>query len=736
MWPGIAFEFTDDPLRFSAALALSIFGTLLIGWVTFHGRPARTGGFRAALFILRSLAITGIGILLLEPRVGLRQTKEVRPHYLLLIDRSLSMELPLREGPDGGMSRMEWLEDRFVRDGLFEALASRSDLRLFTFADRADPAARDSLFAMVDRRPSGRTDLSAAMRRALEEEPRPDGILVVTDGRVNAGEDPRSYIREQPPFYFIGTGKDTRNPDTGISEVKSPSRLFEGSPIPLIVTIHSRNSPGGETRLQVFEGEERIRSIPVSLGTGYREVSFSLEGAAAGRHIYRLELEGIPGESFVENNRRHVVVQILSSRHRVLVIGEAPQWDLTFILKALRDMDDLAVDLYLPDPLGTGGVFVTGKEEASNRLAPEALRFDPYDLICLQGGVSAVRVWGDMARDAGFHRTGKGTIFLITEGIGEPEASEVPWSDRLPWPTPGPIGIVAGEFPVLSPVVDPTGLTRLLRDSSANLALWSSLPPLTGRIDRPLGGSGETGEITILKVEGEEGGEYPAVVCEDRKGFRIVSLLGNGFWRWAFHRTDARPGFRRFIEALARWGLGGSSEGGAFHLAPAQALYERGEPLTFILRRGEEAGERFFMVIRSPDGSAVRDTIWVDSDRTAREQVITVGSLPPGGYRVAYGAVSGEAIGQADIFVDSYSTEYADPQPDDRLLEEMGSMSGAAYLDLSVLSGGNLAKYIPLDKIQHQDTRIIVLSTSPIAYIMLLFALISELILRKWRGFP
>ncbi|OGF97204.1 MAG: hypothetical protein A2Z06_01285 [Candidatus Glassbacteria bacterium RBG_16_58_8] len=341
-----------------------------------------------------------------------------------------------------------------------------------------------------------------------------------------------------------------------------------------------------------------------------------------------------------------------------------------------------------------------------------------------------------MARDAGFHRTGKGTILLITEGIGEPEAGEVPWSDWLPWPTPGPIGIVAGEFPVLPPVVDPTGLTRLLRDSSANLALWSSFPPLTGRVDRPLGGSGETGEITILRVEGEDGGEYPAVVCEDRKGFRIVSLLGNGFWRWAFHRTDARPGFRRFIEALARWGLGGSVEGGAFHLAPAQALYERGEPLTFILRRGEEAGERCFMVIRSPDGSAVRDTIWVDSDGTAREQVITVGSLPPGEYRVAYGAVSGEAIGQADIFVDSYSTEYADPQPDDRLLEEMGSMSGAAYLDLSVLSGGNLAKFIPLDKVQHQDTRIIVLSTSPIVYIVLLFALVSELILRKWRGFP
>ena len=741
MFPEISIRFSGNLFRNYLAIALLALG-LVLNWLYYLKRRSDSSlPFRKRLFLLRTVAIALLSFLLLGPVLRMGRVVHVKPSNIFMIDRSLSMTLPARAEDTGGASRIELVKERFLGGNLLDDLLSKTDASFFTFSGQPYPVTPDSIFEEGRERESGRTDIAGALKGALEKNPAADAVVVVTDGRINSGEDPLSLVSEDVPVIFIGVGEYAMSDDLDIAGIEAPQRVYEGSPIPFSVTLHSLVQETNTVTLKLSEGEALLKTKALELQAGelYRDVTFSLEGAEEGRHVYTIAVEGLEGERFVGNNVRRTVVEVLGTKKNVLVVSTSPGWDFSFFVKALQNLEYLSVDLFLLKPGDKDGIFMAGRETVPDRFSIEDLNLGGYDLLCLHGNIGDVSGLEFSTASKPFHRPGKGVVFLLTEGLPKTQLANNPVRDLLPRSFPASVDIVEGRFDVVPPTVDPTGLTRLLPNAERNLSVWSSLPPLTGRVGWDSGIVSGKEVVTLVSVKGVRNEEIPAVVAEDRAGFRVVSFLGKGFWRWSFHRsTHKETGYyyRKFVDSVIRWIFNGSGESEEIRLLPKKGLFLRGDDIEFLFKGSTGAGDRLYIVIGTKLEGASADTFTLGLNVPPDGmETLSIGPQRPGEYRFFYGIAGNDIIGEGNLHVDTYSKEFSNPQPDSRLLREIGAMEGGTYVDIEHVDNENMGQYIPLEKIDKFLVRVFVIKNNPILYLLVLICLITELFLRKMKGY-
>jgi len=724
------------------AIALFVSG-LVLNWLYYFrwGSASATPSLKW-LFALRTIAIVMVAFLLLSPVIRIGQSGSVKPSYIFLIDRSLSMTLPTWEEGVGETPRIARVKRRFEREHLLDKFRSMADIDFYNFSEQPYPVDPDSILLEERETASGRTDIAGSLKWILENEPEADAIFVVTDGRINSGGDPRSVWKGDIPVFFLGVGEDAMNDDVDITEIRVPEQVYEGSPIPFTFTLNSHVTETSRATFRLSEGEVILKTIPLELQAGefYRDVAFSIEEVDVGKHVYTAAVEGLEGERFLENNKRLATVEVLTTRKNVLVISATPRWDLSFFVKALRNLEYLSVDLILLRPGDEDGIFMTDRNRVTGRLSFNDLDLGGYDLLCLQGnldGIPGSELSGLFPRLA---QPGKGVIILLTDRLKEVLALNNPFRELLPRSFPESVSIVEGRFDIMPPVADPTGLTRLLHDNEGSLSVWSSLPPLLGRVNWLPYPISKTDVVSLISVRGERGEEFPAVVAVDRKGFRVAAFMGRGFWRWSFHRSAPEETgyyYRKFIDSLVGWTLDGSDKSAEVRLSPAKSLFLRGDEVEFVLRGETGTGEKAYLVIGQDIEGAPADTFSLASgSHPGDTEIFGIYSLSPGDYRYFYGIHGKDISGEGNLYVDTYSREFSNPQPDDRLLRELGSSDNGSYINIDNFDLEKLGQIFSQSRNDKYLVRTFVIHKHPIPYLVLLLALISELTLRKMRGYP
>lgn len=740
MFPELDLTLTGDSGRLFLAGIFFLMGIAMTCRIYFGRRAVPDMPHRKLLFLLRSLAILLISLILLGPVLQVRRTRMVRPSYSVLIDRSLSMDLPVRDSEGESLSRIERVRDHFQREGLIEILRSNADVRFFIFSDHAVPVDPDSIFGSREGLLPGRTDIVAALRDSREKVPDSDGVIVVTDGGMNRGEDLREYRGGDERLLFLGADEDRGSPDIDIAGIDVSPRIYEGSPIPVNVTLRVRTGKPDTVSLSSTEADVPIEKVVLSLEAGeyHRDVTLAIPALPAGRYVIPLRVEGIGQEPYLGNNRRHLVLEVLPIVKRALVISTTPRWDLSFLVRTLREIEDFAVDLYLLKPGSGGGVFVSAADEIAGEVPAKDLGTVPYDLLCLQGSIVDPRlsILSDLIRS--FPEPGKGILLMVTEGIDRSPPEGSPFPAFLPAAVPESFEVVSGRFEIVPPLDDDTRLTLLVPDLDQSLSLWSSLPPITGLMrSASWKGDAIAGPGIILSAKADPDQEVPVVIVEDRQGFRIVSLLGRGFWRWSFHRSlsgDMGFGYRRFVDSLIRWAFGGIRPG-EIRLIPISNCVRQGEPIEFRVE-GHEADDEILVTVQSVESSAPPDTfLYLLRNTREMPDILTISPLPPGDYRYTYRLRGRKMIGQGCVYVDTYSTEFSRPQPDNRLLEEAMLSAAGEYVDLFKIDRDNLSTFAPFEKTEKIYLSTIVINSQPLTFIVILILLIVELSMRKSAGF-
>ena len=320
-----------NPVLLAAAILVAVAVSF---WAYRRTMPPLPPSSRRLLGILRFASFAILIGILFDPLVTFEKIETIRPNVVLLVDRSTSMGIV--DGDDEGEQerRIDRAEELIGESGggLKEKIRRRYGLSEHGFAvGLTDAAGAEG---------GDRTDLSLSLEEAIESEWERgvDGIVLVSDGIVNAGRDPVVVAEETGvPIFPVPVGDPDPVRDVALEQVLANPLVFVNSRVQVEVTLRGKGFAGEETPVRIFDGERVVAEETIRF-TGKREsrtVSLGFPVHDEGIRRYTVRVPVADGERVEENNTLLFTVEAVKERLEVLLLSERPGWDFTFLKRSL-----------------------------------------------------------------------------------------------------------------------------------------------------------------------------------------------------------------------------------------------------------------------------------------------------------------------------------------------------------------------------------------------------------------
>jgi len=559
-------------LALAAAVAAAL---VLLWWLYRQERRELSRPRRAWLVGLRVLVLAAVGAMLIEPVLVSSHRETIRSHLAIIVDDSESMRFAdpytdetkaaeaaaaLQLKSERGQSPMDRLRSSprmdLVRAALqpqLEKLGRGRDVFLYDLGS----AAKTGLAGPARARQLGEiqpgrsvSPLGDALRGALAaHRGRPvAGIVLVTDGRSNAGEDPtrvaETAARLGIPIYPVAAGAEEGPRNVRVAEVEASPVTFARDPMTLAVVVEARGLKDAEADLVVEQrlngGEwEPVANQRIALGEDgtLKRTTLRVVPKVVGQYEYRARVADAGPELTKDDNEATAAVRVVRQQIRVLMIAGAPSPEVQFLRNALqRDQHvEFAAWLQHADP---------GYRQAGDRpiaRAPnDAEELGRYDaLVLIDPDMKALGPqWPEMIANF-VGKEGGGLIFIPGELYSQQlfEADADDGADAS-----------AGRWTRILPVVREPGLFR----TEAEVRL-----------------STQTTYVLDLTPEGRGDPIFEFTPDPIRNRATLASLPG---MYWSFPVTRARPG----ATVLARHGDPRMQNQYGRHVLLASQLYGPG----------------------------------------------------------------------------------------------------------------------------------------------------------------
>ncbi len=669
---------------------------------------------------------------------------------------------------------------------LLPRLEEVGTLEVLVFGGKAESADAEALPGFVKHPPDSILPQISDLTRGLSptagnESSAPlIGVVLVTDGRDNAGRDAGRIAARlgnaAAPVFPVLIGSVERPKDLAVAHLDYPQLSFKKDKRILTAVLNTSGFAGKEVTvvLEPAGKEPIIRTITPSQTEAV--LTFELENEEIGRHEYTLTIKPQEGETRRDNNSRRFALTIVDDKVHVLIAEGEARWEFRFLTNAFyRDAGvgrenvkevvfhqpyiGILEDTWFPRKLKL--------PKKPDDLADSAFA-DP-DLVIIGDVASA-----DMPEEAWlllerFVAETGGTLVMVAGKNDFPLGFRSPTLERLlPITNPRAINIDGNQG-----AGDPTERgfhLRLTPDGEREAMLqfetsgrldndrvWENLPGHTWGIF----GEVKPNATVFVTADMGRGGNF--TLEQERKNAVIVhQYLGTGqilwigidsTWRWR-HRVGDKY-HHRFWGQLGRWATRNKASAG-------------NEVVRFGLQRTEiEFGEDAIVqarwtqkfLLKNPDPHAKAAIFRKQTDKTGHSQFESKPfstldleptrtgsllhearaiSLPPGEYKVKLEAPLAERDGQevsTTFYVNEKPTlELSDLSANRRLLQHLADVSdGHLYFPdtLSTLP----ERLIPPEYRSKKREEIELWDNWPI--LLLFFALLTiEWIVRKLNGLP
>lgn len=698
-------------------LLLATAGLLALGlWAYRFAVPPLPALARRALPALRILSLAVLAWLLAQPVLE-RAIGGSGRRLVVLLDRSLSMELPA--GP-GRPERRSEVADAAARE-LVRAWRGRATVEVLPFAGMLGDSGK-----------VGRRD-ATALGSALSELPATphgqevDGVVIVSDGVVNAGDDPVAAARALgAPVHALVVGASL-GPDRSVTDVQvsTSARVDEATPVRVRVT--SSEAQGTMLTVRLLDGTRELAraNVPAPGGGAEAVAEFRIVPARPGLAVWTATVDSLPGEAASRNNARQAAIEVAPGKLGVLIVSDGLNWDLAFVRRAWLGDSSLALRTLTRDRGGWRAI-------ESGRTAPPP---SPSDLrgravVVLDGLAPA-----ELPREFGialasFVRQGGGMLVLPGPLPGLARFTAGPFGQDLATAL-DPQSVGRGGQP--APTPEARELTAWDDDPARGERAWRAAAPLS-QLAPIRAGAGDRVLIASL-------GDGPPLLIARRVGRGQALLVnGAGIWRWSLSNTDdlgAERG-RRLWRRLARW-LAEPVQGEPLRVRPERWLSASGEPVRLLaaLQDGE---------FRPVSGGEVEADL-LDAAGRARpvrfapagpgSYVASLDDLAPGRYRVrARANRGGRELGRSEteFAVDRWSLEEARAEPDSAGLAAITAAGGGRIAQASEAS--RWARRLEPRALARARTESVRLWESPWVFAVVVGALSLEWAWRRRRGLP
>lgn len=705
-------DFIFDPLvSIPLLMGIGLFAGLAI--VLSYARSAGSvgGRRRLALTLMRIGVLCALLVLLLRP-MALVPRDEVRdkPLVSVLVDTSQSMntkDVDKRSRYEAALGALQGKKS----DSLLTTLGRNYDVQLFSFdKDLRRTAMR---FLTASQEVGGKeTCIAAALSDAVKGAAagKIRGILLLSDGRSNE-TDPQSSIRSAArylrtlkiPVWTVPLGTASEVKDAHVLARLNSNFLFAQQPASLLVSLTATGYTNWAANVQVYRENEQVTSKQVMLENGHAETSIPIREERRGVYQYRVELEPLPGETDLENNKRSVIARVIDEKTKVLVVEARPHWDSKFLLRTLRaDVNVEVTSIFYVNPNKTFAVVEkAGQDDTAEKTVLPGLQMPRsrdellrYDCVFLGKDADEVFSSAELKLLQQFVAEDGGNVVFFRGKPYEGQSPELAKIEPVRWGD----GSLTNVYLELTAEGKANPIFDYGTRGKPSDVIVRELPAMTS-VTRVT--DEKSLAVVLARVEDGRRSEPIATVIYQRYGKGKVMTIGAaGLWQWGFlpERLDQYDDiYSRFWSQMIRWLVSGSDflPGRDVSFQVDKNTYRPGEPvrMTVTARLVERSRYRPKIEVVQPDHSVVRITPEPQQDA---ESVYAVQFTPQ--QEGEYEAVLYNNVGKPEKDLVRFtlyddSVEQRCVQADREMLNLISDVTGGQSLELTEL------KTLP-DKIQ------------------------------------
>ena len=280
--------------------------------------------------VLRFLAVSSIAFLLLAPMAKQTVDERQKPHVVLAQDVSGSVLMSA--------------DSTFTLDGLVSDIEGRCRVSYVTFGT------------------AGSTDIGAVLERYRGDDVA--ALVLASDGLHNRGASPLAQAEKMTfPIHCVALGDTTVRRDAWLAHLRSNRIAMLGGSFTVELTINATLLEGRDARLTIDDAggrqvfSQNIRYNDADFSTA---VSASLTPSKEGLQRYTVQLSVVEGEISSANNRLTFYVDVLDTRRKVLIVGNAPHPDLAALKQAVESNPNYEATVML------AGEVENGKQKVEN----------------------------------------------------------------------------------------------------------------------------------------------------------------------------------------------------------------------------------------------------------------------------------------------------------------------------------------------------------------------------------
>ena len=594
--------------------------------------PDVPSGINFLISFLRFSVLFLLLFLLLKPALQLVRTVKEKPLLIVAQDNSAS----LLNGKDSLYFRNEYsaslkeklasLQDKFTLEWVtFGKNAGKSDE--LTFSEHYTNLS--GLFDYIDNHYVTR---------------KPEGVLLLSDGKYNNGMNPRYRIHPYP-VYTVVLGDTTEVPDVYIREVICDKFNFLHTLFPIKVEVAALGQEGKRLKCVLKENGRTIgsRELVVSQYNFMQEVVFSVEAKQKGIVRYTVELETDSQERSRENNRMTVYINILDNSGEIAIYYSAPHPDIAAITEAIDAAGIYKCTAYdfSHSPSGLkNSLFILHNPR------PEDINYQKIVEIAAQRQIAIWYILTNRKSIQDLSRYGKAYSVSVNSNMNEYASPafnrNFPYFEFTEQESAG--------FAAYPPVVVPFG--QITPQAGKNLFLQKVKNTVT-----------ENGMMSFYD-DGQSKQAY---------------FWGEGLWKWrlfSYKENGNHELFNTWIHKSVNYLI--SRKGSDRFVHDIKALYDETEEAVVNAELYNDSYE----LVNDPD---VRLTLQYGEKefryllgRNGEKYRINLGNLPAGEYRYALSTnLKGEKFGKKGTFyVRTQNPEVNDVVADVSLMEEIAERSG------------------------------------------------------------
>ena len=311
-------------------IALSLLAGLAAAAVLYVRNKKQHYGkaLNAILFALRTLIVGLVVLLLFNPLIRQKFSSVETPTIILAHDNSSSVILCKDSAfyKKDYLQQLEQFRNELNADFQVDEYLFGEDVRDFDQLDFSDQLTDiSSLLKSLDRR---------YYKRNV------GAVLLFSDGIYNRGFEPELLAETFPyPIHTVVLGDTVAYPDLAIRNVHYNKVVSLGATFPIRVTVAARDLAGKKAQLTLKEGGNLIekREIEIPSNRFSKEIDFMLEATKKGVMALDVEVSGIEGEEQLLNNVRHIFIEVLDQKYKLLCVAASPHPDLAALRSVLND---------------------------------------------------------------------------------------------------------------------------------------------------------------------------------------------------------------------------------------------------------------------------------------------------------------------------------------------------------------------------------------------------------------